>query len=125
MARQGLYRGFSSFEFQTQKTFKMKDIELVKMDLLNHIFTKKGQRVMMPNFGTDIPFMIFEPLTADLVDFVTEELEYVVEYDPRVSLIDIQVVPDYDKSYIYAALELFFVELNMKDQLELNIEFEQ
>ena len=56
----GLYRGYSSYEYQNKKTFSVTDVELVKLDLLNHIFTRKGDRVMMPNFGTRIPDLAFE-----------------------------------------------------------------
>ena len=122
--RQGLYRGFSSFEFQAAKTFKLRDISLVKMDLLNHIFTRRGERVMMPNFGTIIPEIVFEPLTVELVDTVREEVIRVINYDPRVELLDIEAQPDFDGHLVYVAARVFYVELNMVDNFELNIEFE-
>lgn len=122
--RQGLYKGFSSFEFQSKKTFKLHDIELVKMDLLNHIFTKRGERVMMPNFGTIIPELIFEPLTPDLVDTVREEVLRVINYDPRVDLLDIEATADFDNHLVQVAARVFYVELNLVDNFELNIEFE-
>lgn len=122
--RRGLYRGFSTYQFEATKSFKLRDVELVKMDLLNHIFTRRGERVMMPNFGTMIPEAIFEPLTSDLVTMVTEEIVKVVEYDPRVNLINIQSTPDFDNSSLTVAVELFYIELNLVDNFELNIEFE-
>lgn len=124
MATQGLYRGFSSFEFQARKTFKLRDVELVKMDLLNHIFTKRGERVMMPNFGTIIPEVTFEPLTPELVDILAEEVLRVIDFDPRVELIDMQADPDYDVGSVRIAAQVFYVELNLVDNFELNIQFE-
>lgn len=123
MAIKGLYKGYSSFEFQRNKTFKLRDIELVKMDLLNHIFTKQGERVMMPNFGTEIPSLVFEPLTIETVDLVREEVLRVINYDPRVELIDIEAQPDFDNNMIYVAARVFYVELQLVDNIELNIEF--
>jgi len=123
MAIKGLYKGFSSFEFQRRKTFKLRDLELVKMDLLNHIFTKKGERVMMPNFGTSIPEMAFEPLDPETVSTVKEEVLRVINYDPRVELINIEVSPDYDRNSLYVGTQVFYVELGLTDNLELNIEF--
>lgn len=122
--RKGLYRGYSSFEFESNKTFKLRDIELVKLDLLNHIFTKRGERVMLPDFGTIIPEVLFEPLTAELVDAITEEIVRVINYDPRVELIDIQSNPDYDRSTVSVAANTFYVELDLVDNFELNIEFQ-
>lgn len=124
MARTGLYKGFSSFEFQKSKTFKLRDIELVKMDLLNHIFTRRGERVMMPNFGTIIPEVVFEPLTMELVDTIREEVLRVINYDPRVELLDIEAQPDFDNHYIYVAAQVYYVELDLVDNFELNIQFE-
>lgn len=118
-----LYRGYNSWAFEDDKSFTVKDIELVKVDLLNHIFTKRGERVMMPRFGTQIPEMIFEPLTEETVDIVYEELEYVFNYDPRVEIIRLNVIPNYERSSIYAIAKLWYIELNMDNVLELNIEF--
>jgi len=102
----------------------LNDIELVKLDLLNHIFTKRGERVGMSNFGTIIPLMAFEPLTAETIDIVREDVIMVINYDPRVELLSIDVQPDYDNSYLKVAAKCLYIELNLVDNLELNIEFE-
>lgn len=120
---QGLYKGFSSFEFQRRKTFKLRDLELVKMDLLNHIFTKRGSRVMMPTFGTQIPEMAFEPLDAETIDIVESEVTRVLNFDPRVEILSLEVQPDYDQSSLYVGARVLYVELNLIDNLELNITF--
>lgn len=122
--RQGLYRGFSSFEFQARKSFKLRDVELVKMDLLNHIFTKRGERPMMPNFGTVIPELVFEPLTNELVDLITEEVVRVINFDPRVELLNVEAQPDFDRSTVMVSAQTLYVELNLVDNLELNIEIQ-
>jgi phage baseplate assembly protein W len=120
---QGLYKGFSSFEFQRKKSFKIRDIELVKLDLLNHIFTKRGERVMMPTFGTQIPEMTFEPLDDTTVGIVESEVTRVIDFDPRVELLDINVQPDYDTGSLYVGANVLYIELNLVDNLELNIQF--
>lgn len=117
------YKGFSSFEFERRKTFKLRDIELVKMDLLNHIFTKRGERVMMPTFGTVIPEMAFEPLDETTIDIVRSEVERVLDFDPRVNTLQIEVLPDYDNSSLYVGAQVLYIELNIVDNLELNIQF--
>lgn len=123
MAR-GLYRGFSSYEYQRNKTFVVTDIELVKLDLLNHIFTRRGERVMMPRFGTRIPDLAFEPLDAITVAVVEEDLYQVFLFDPRVELLDLSITPNYDANSLTASARLRYIELNMVDSLDLNIQFE-
>lgn len=119
----GLYKGFYSWEFDNVKQFQLTDLELVKVDLLNHIYTKRGSRVMMAEFGTIIPEIIFEPLDEDTLDLVKEELLTVFEYDPRVELLQFEVVPDYDNNTIFVNARLLYIELNMEDDFMLNIEF--
>jgi phage baseplate assembly protein W len=124
MPTSGLYKGYSSFEFQHNKNFSIRDVELVKLDLLNHIFTKKGERVMMPNFGTIIPELVFEPLDEETIETIQEELEDVFDADPRVEVVAFDVSPDYDNNRVIASAKLLYVELNLTDNFELNIQFE-
>lgn len=120
----GLYRGYSSYEYQTKKTFSIIDVELVKLDLLNHIFTRRGERVMMPAFGTRIPDLTFEPLDAITLDILEEDLRAVVDFDPRVRLLDLVINPDYDGNAVTASVKLLYIELNLTGDLNINIVFE-
>ena len=120
----GLYRGYSSYEYQNNKTFSVTDIELVKLDLLNHIFTRKGDRVMMPNFGTRIPDLAFEPMDGITLGMLEEDLRAVFEFDPRVELLALTIVPIYDSNTVIASAKLLYVELNMQGSLDINITFE-
>lgn len=124
VARNGLYKGYSSFEFESTGSFKINDVELIKLDLLNHIFTRRGERVMMPKFGTIIPDLVFEPLDDDVVEQIDSELRLVFDYDPRVELQDLNVVPDYDNNLVTAGARIYCVELDTSEQMNLNIEFE-
>ncbi len=123
-AQNGLYRGFSSFEFENTGSFKINDIELIKLDLLNHIFTRRGERVMMPTFGTIIPDLVFEPLDEETIDQLESELRLVFDYDPRVELLDLIVTPDIDSNAVTAAARLLCIELDTVELMNLNIEFE-
>lgn len=120
----GLYKGYSSYEYQTNKTFSITDVELVKLDLLNHIFTRKGERPMMPNFGTRIPDMAFEPLDEITLSMLEEDLRAVFSFDPRVDLISLNIVPSPDTYTVTASAKLLYVELNMQGMLDINITFE-
>lgn len=120
----GLYRGYSSYEYQNNKSFSLTDIELVKLDLLNHIFTRKGERVMMPNFGTRIPDLAFEPLDNYTLSILDEDLRAVFAFDPRVELIALNIIPIPDSNTAIASAKLLYVELNMQGSLDINITFE-
>jgi phage baseplate assembly protein W len=77
----------------------------------------------MSKFGTRIPGLLFEQMTREVVDVIREDLTYVCNYDPRVHLKKINITPNWDAHSILAELSLYYVELDMTDVLELNLEF--
>ncbi len=119
-----IYKGFSSKQYQHNKSYIMTDIELVKEDLINHIFTRKGERVRMANFGTLIPELIFEPLDDIVINQIGTELNTVFTYDPRVELVDMAIIPYYEQKAIVALVDLTYVELAIQDRLSLRLEFQ-
>jgi len=124
MPRTNIYKGYSTFEFQNSKSLSLRDVELVKMDLLNHIYTQRGTRIMMPTFGTIIPEIVFEPIDADTIDEVRDSIKGVFDYDPRVEILQLTVTPDYDRNSIFVLARLLYVELDTVDDFNLNIQFE-
>jgi len=120
----GLYRGFSSYGYQRTKQFGSYDVDIVKRDLLNHIYTRRGERVMMPMFGTRIPDLAFEPLDKMTLDILEEDLRAVVNYDPRVQLLNLTIIPTYDQNYVIASVLLLYIELDITGNIDLNIQFD-
>lgn len=118
------YIGYSSYEFQKNKSFVLTDIQLVELDLLNQIYTRRGTRVMMPTYGTLIPELIFEPLDDTTLGIIESELENVFNSDPRVNLVTLDITPNFDTNSITATAILFYVELNVTQPFQLNIIFE-
>jgi phage baseplate assembly protein W len=76
------YKGFSSNEIKNN--FKLYDIDLVKRDLMNHFYIRKGEKLENPNFGTIIWDMLFENFTSEVRRLITEDVEQIINYDPRV-----------------------------------------
>lgn len=89
-ARRPVYIGFSTVSV-SRPPYTLTDIDLVKQDLLNTFKTLKGERVMLPTFGSDIPRYLFEPFDAYVKQAIIDDAIAVVETDPRVSLETIQV----------------------------------
>ena len=65
--------------------------DLVIEDFMNHIMTRKGERVMMPTYGSIIHELIFEPLTDPVKDLIREDIQTIIDEDPRVELFDIEI----------------------------------
>ncbi len=85
MRRTRLFRGFSSIDSISPKT-GIADLELVKVDLLNHFHTARGERVMRPNFGSIIWDLLFEPFDDDTREAIFADVDSIISQEPRVIL---------------------------------------
>ena len=65
--------------------------ELVVEDLLNNIMTRKGERIMMPTYGSIVHDLVFEPLTSDIKKLIEEDLTQIINDEPRVNLTSINI----------------------------------
>lgn len=69
-------------------TIELYDAEIVRRDILNIFNTKKGERVMNSNYGFVGWDMLFE-LRTDFNQFVIEDdIDNIINSDPRVTLIE-------------------------------------
>lgn len=116
-----IYRGFSTHDWENRKTFSLTNIDLVKRDLLNHIYTLKGTRVMMPGFGTRIPMLTFEPNDEETRLIIEQDLREVFNYDPRVKLLGLSVLNLVDNNAIVALADLLYVEFDVRDTLRIEV----
>ncbi len=82
--------GFST-DGKVKPPFNLVDLDLVKQDLLNQLNTSKGERVMRPNFGSIIKESLMQPLDALTVQDIEDDCIRIVNGDPRVALINLNV----------------------------------
>lgn len=113
-----MYKGFSTLG--KTKNFRLTDFELVKQDLINHFYIRKGEKLMNPNFGTIIWNVLYEPLTEDLKTVITTDIKQVAEYDPRLS-IDNVIITEYETG-LQIELELRYLKTNQINVLNLQFD---
>ena len=89
MATRGTNIGFSTFG-KKSPPFSLEGFELAKQDLLYAFMTKRGERVMRPDFGTIIFDLLFEPFDEDLQEAVAEDARRIVSQDPRLELVKLE-----------------------------------
>ena len=77
------YKGFSTINNDFGSS-KLNDTDLIKRDLLNHFAIRKGEKLMDGNFGTSLRDLIMDPLTEETKAIVIQEVNAVIENDPRV-----------------------------------------
>jgi len=113
-----MYKGFSTLG--KTKNFRLTDFELVKQDLINHFYIRKGEKLMNPDFGTIIWNVLYEPLTEDLKTVITTDIKQVAEYDPRLS-IDNVIITEYETG-LQIELELRYLKTNQINVLNLKFD---
>jgi phage baseplate assembly protein W len=78
-----IYKGFSTVN-RSSENFSLFDFELIKQDIINHFHVRQGEKLMDPLFGTIIWDMLYEPLTDEVKYVITENVNTIINYDPRV-----------------------------------------
>ena len=113
-----IYRGFSTKN--KIKNFKLNDYELIKQDLLNHFNTRKGERVMNPDFGTIIWDLLFDPFTEELRTAIQDDITRIANSDPRV-IIEQASVTDYQHG-IQIQLEIRIRDTNELENMTVTFD---
>ena len=83
-----IYKGFSTVG-QVRAPYTLIDGDLIKADLLNELYTKRGERLMRPTYGTRIWDILMNPLDKYVVEEIKEDIERIVEKDTRVEMTDL------------------------------------
>ena len=112
------YKGFSSSE--ANKNFKLYDINLVKQDLINHFYIRKGEKLENPEFGTVIWDMLFEPFTPDVKEIIAKDVETIINYDPRITVQEVQI--DSTDQGMRIQVELIYRPFNITEKMALNFD---
>lgn len=113
-----IYKGFSTRN--KKKNFRLTDYELIKQDLINHFSTRRGERIMNPNFGTIIWDLLFDPFTEELRSAIQDDIIKIASSDPRV-LIEEAIVTDYQHG-IQIELQIRVKDTNEVDRMILTFD---
>lgn len=117
--RTKMYKGFST-RSEIAENFGLYDFDLIKQDLLNHFNTRQGERLMQPNFGTVIWDILFEPLTEQVKGIILQDVNQIINYDPRVKVDEVTVTA-YETG-LQINCSLTFVPYNISQTLQLRFD---
>jgi phage baseplate assembly protein W len=111
------YKGFSTVD-PAQEGNNLFDIELIKQDIINHFNTKRGERVMKPEFGSIIWDLIMEPLTDDTTELLKNDIKTICTADPRVIPTQMDLT-EYQEGYLLE-LTLQVVGTDQSDDMRIS-----
>jgi phage baseplate assembly protein W len=112
------YKGFSSKE--TANNYKLYDIDLVKQDLLNHFYIRKGEKLENPAFGTVIWDMLFEQFTEDVKNIIAKDVEDIINFDPRIAVNEVQI--DSTDQGIRIQADIVYIPFNVNERMTFNFD---
>jgi len=73
---------------------KSSELEVVKSGIIQLLATSRGERVMLPNFGTNLKKYLMEPLDQALLNQIRREVsESIYKYATNVNILRLQVFP--------------------------------
>ena len=106
-----IYKGFST-RGKIRPPYTVTNGEVVKVDLLNELYTRRGERVMRPNFGTTIYDLIMNPLDTYVEQEVRDEVVRICTKDPRINIQEIftQVIDHTIRVQVQLTLKPFLDE---------------
>jgi phage baseplate assembly protein W len=98
--------------------------EAIKESLRNLILTDRGERLMQPNLGSDVRSSLFENATPVTLKILEERVREVINnFEPRVSLIDVDVTSFYDDNKVQVTI--YFYVKNREDPLSVDVFIER
>ena len=115
MALNRIFKGYSTVDAATTSDSVLYDIDLIKRDITNHFSIKRGEKLENPNFGTTIPWLLFEPFSDEIEKAIEEDVINIFTYDPRAQLNVVEVIKDYDRQSITVNCEVTYVPFNVTD----------
>mgnify|MGYP001341158572 FL=1 len=118
-------RSFKDFSVNFAKNPFTDDLSVVNNDnsikqaVKNLILTSPGEKPFQPLVGSSVKRLLFEPLDAFTADAVSEEIRTTInQYEPRVSLTNVDVTPIFEGNKLNVSIEYRIVGLPIVETIE-------
>ena len=74
-----------------------RDASAIKQAIVNLLLTNKGERLMNPNYGSDIRKYLFEPLDYGTAAQIKGNIQSTIDrFEPRISISDLKCLPNFN-----------------------------
>jgi phage baseplate assembly protein W len=113
------YKGFYSGD-TTSLSNKVYDTNLVHQDIMNMFQTRRGERVMNPEFGTVIWELLYDPFTDETKQKISDDVTRILNYDPRVTPSQINITEAPYGLIIEATLN--YTQLDLVESMKLSFD---
>jgi phage baseplate assembly protein W len=103
----------------TDDVSTVKNDNAIKQSIKNLVLTTPGEKHFQPNVGSRVFNLLFEPLDAFTADAVKDEvINTINQYEPRVELTDVAVVPIEQGNKLSITIEYRIVGLPVVETID-------
>lgn len=97
--RQGVYRTNNiNRDTPLNDVQAIYDIDSIKTSIANCFLTSPGQRILYPRYGIDLRRYLFSSISNDTAFFISRDIERLPVFEPRITVLNINVEPDEENS---------------------------
>jgi len=90
----------------------------IKSNLINLLLTDTGERVMNPNFGTNLKRFLFEGITDNNLETLKDNiLNSILSYISEITVTNITLVPNTDDNLVDLTIEYYLNISQTPDQV--------
>lgn len=80
---------------------------------IRNIFNwRRGQRILNPNFGNILYEYVYEPINEITMKNLRQDLIAMLGYEPRITVLSLDVIPEYDQNTITIKVKYLIPNLN-------------
>ena len=95
----------------------LKNDNAIARSIKNIVFTFPGEKPFDPDFGSQVRRLLFENMDEVTAFNIRDEIENSIKnYEPRITLINVTVDPDYDNNQFYASIVYEIIGIDIPSQ---------
>jgi phage baseplate assembly protein W len=96
------------------------DLEAIKNSVRNIFSTRKGQKLLTPEFGSSLEQYLFEPITEIYARAIGDDILTSLEkYEPRIEVLKVLVLPNPDQNQYNISVAYRFLEFKKESVLNI------
>jgi phage baseplate assembly protein W len=101
-----------------------KDEDSIKEAIKNLLLTSPGERLFQPALGSDVKKMLFDNMTPATISYLEKVVQDTINnYEPRITLISVEVIPQYDKNAV--SINITFYARNIQSPVTVTVFLER
>ena len=108
---------------ETKDILVSNDEKAIKNSLYNIFSTKKGQKILNPEFGASLDMFLFESVNSFIGQTIGDTiLQTIRKYEPRITIRTVNVYPRPDQNEYY--IQLFYQINNKVSEIQMRLNSE-